>query len=1083
MRFTSRLKHRVSVEFMAFIILLPLMAKAQVPFVSTSSKMVGKAQESIALTGINFGISLGDIRVSFGGVLAAPTAISDQYMEVKVPIGASYDFIKVINTNTGLSGATRQSFLPSFGGQNPFDETRMTGHTDFQSESGLYEIAVADFDGDGNQDIATANNNSNLMSVFRNTSTVGTFDFVKTTLNVSPGAKSIHVAAGDLNGDSKPDLIAAESNGARLFIFKNTSSIGSISFVMQTLTLTGSFANQIKIADLDLDGKPDLIVTDQQSVSRLFIVKNQSTVANITFATPQSLTLSTKLAGTDGIGIGDLNGDNYPDIIVGEFLTATTNIFVIRNASSPGTINVIQQDPIVLSTTVSSFGIGDLDNDGKDEVVVTLVLSSSIMVFKNNTTGNDIVLANGVPFEAGLKPWGVDLGDMDGDGKIDIVVANLSTYPATSAQKTITILNNQSTGTTFSFAKKQLATNSVNRMVKLSDLDADGRPDIAFASVDDNSCPSGCPASKVLIYRNVNCVVPVVTPSGPLTICSGYNQLLESSINAGATYEWFKGGISQGPPSAASTFNVTLTGFYTVQMVEGTCSKTSNAVQINVVAQAPLGPASITPVSPVCLNGTLNLSVSNVGATSYEWTGPGGYTASGLNVSRPSFQASMAGEYNLNVITGTCITQSLSVIVDAVSIPNISVQFSGSDIICTGDSKVLSIFPTVTGYTYQWAEQTAGNISGETNATLLVNSTGKYLAKLTSVASPSCAAIQTPVQKIRLVSLPIVAFTNPAQICTGQEVPFEDQSTLDIDAEDPEVNYLWNFDDGVTETQPQTTHIFDAGNTYDVSLTVSYRDNSCPAVLQKSIPVSQAPLVQITTPSGLYSICSGESIKLQVPGSFTSYLWSTGETTPFIYVDQSGNYTVDVTAGCTVTAARTITSSISPNVTVSASPETVNLGDPTVLSASGLVEYHWKPNSTVEDSLSAITNATPVTITTYTVYGKGSNGCYGEASIMVNVVGASIISTLAPPNFFSPNGDNDPPENEVWNVPGMDLFAQCGVTIFDERGFKVYEAKPYLNDWDGYSQKGQKLPGGVYFYIIRCDDSSEILTGSINLIR
>jgi len=62
-------------------------------------------------------------------------------------------------------------------------------------------------------------------------------------------------------------------------------------------------------------------------------------------------------------------------------------------------------------------------------------------------------------------------------------------------------------------------------------------------------------------------------------------------------------------------------------------------------------------------------------------------------------------------------------------------------------------------------------------------------------------------------------------------------------------------------------------------------------------------------------------------------------------------------------------------------------------------------------------------------------------------------------------------------------YPQCGVQVFDDKGIKVYEAKPYENTWDG-TFRGSPLPNGVYIYIIRCEgEENNPKSGSITLLR
>ncbi len=935
---------------------------------------------------------------------------------------------------------------------------------------------MADFDGDGKMDVATANNNATTISVFLNTGSPGAISFTKSLL--TPGVNTLHTSSADLNGDGKPEIIVTELNGSHIFVFKNNSTAGIISFAApQSITLTGSKVSQVKIRDMDLNGKPELVVSDQ-AASRVFVVANQSSLATIQFGTPVGISLG-GTSVTDGLAVGDLDGDALPEIAVCEFLSPSGKIFILKNLSTPGTLSFGSPNLLTTSTTISNLQIGDLDGDGKPELAAPALLASSVLIFRNQCTPSSIQFAAPAQIPANQKPWGIDFGDMDGDGKTDIVVASIT-------QKAVTVLNNQSTAGNFVFQTLTVPTTYINRNLAISDVDNDARPDLNFTSIDDNNL--GIPASKISIFLNRNCVIPVLSPNGPLNICSGLtpHQLISASSNPGATYEWFKDGISLGAPSASSTVdaNANGAGSYTVKLVNGTCSNSSTAVSVTVTTNSA-GTVTPSPVTPVCLGGTLSLSVNDVGAT-YVWKGPNSFTAttSGTTpATKSNFQDIDAGKYTVEVLIGGCVTQRASLVVDVVDVPNAQVLFSGSDVICQGQTKQFSVFPTVTGYSYQWSEQTSGDIAGATSSTYTASTGGTYFVKLTSTVNTTCAPILSSSKKVRIAKIPFVDFLSPTSACVGQPVTFTDQSTLDSDTVGLHVKYLWAFGDATTANVPSPTHTFATAQTFTPNLTVSYINNSCPASKAKSLPVQNAPTLAITNPAGIFSVCPSDSLQLQVLGTFDSYLWSTGEKTSSIYVKQAATYSVDVTSGaCKISTSQVVASFNATAVSASADPASIKVGGNTQLTAAGLVNYLWRPNkSNLSDSLIANPVANPVFTITYIVTGTDTNGCPGEGTVQVVVVQNSTLDSMRPTDFFSPNGDNI---NDFWQVENAPSFSQCGVTIYDERGLKVFQAKPYLNDWNGISSGGKVLPAGVYYYVMKCDDSgNNYLAGSINIVR
>ena len=1064
---------------LAMVVLSSHLAFAQRPDIKSVDKISGSMDEVVTIQGLYFGTDATKVAVTFGASKGTIQSVTDQLLEVKIPFGATYHDIAVTNLTNGLTGYTRQQFLLNFNGTPPFDLTNLQGQYDFPAgvptTEGLYDLCMCDFDGDKKVDVATANENTAFINIFPNASTPGVVSFPgKFAVNIA--SRSLHIKCGDLNGDGKPDLIATESGTTdKVFILKNNSAgAGSFAFsVPLTMTLAGKRPKRIEIADLDLDGKPDVIITAQGS-NTVTVLVNQSTLASISFAPVPPIHITIPgAASTEGLAVQDLNEDGLPEIVVSQFQT-NSDIYIIENKSSPGSYASGAIRTLTVGTPIKNIKIGDLDNDRRPDIAYTRLTANEVGFWLNNGTGGALSFVAGPNVKTDEYPWGIDFGDLDGDGKADIVVASIT-------KKSLTILNNTSTAGSLSFTPLIQPTAYINRHLNVCDVDTDGKPDIAFTSIDNNTL--NIPASKVSVFRNKTCMVPVVTPPGPLNVCSGFALKLVATKSTGVTYDWTNetttttvAGINEYSPTALGDYHVTATS------EGGACREVSNTVRVNISPGTALDPLPVNN-GPVCIGQTLNLSISNdLGAGyTYEWSGPDNYTGTGVTPTPvTNFQLKNAGVYYVDVKTGGgCVARRESTRVDAVDLPDFRVSFAGSALICQPDFKTLSVYPSVTGFTYQWFEKTGGAIAGATSATLLRNTTGEYYYQATS-SNPSCPVTTSERAVLTVVVPPVSAFNMPTSACKGQEVSFTNQSTADSQTT---ASYAWTFGDGNASSDQNPKHVYTSANNFTVNLTVSYPSNTCPTTSSKTITITDAPTMNIVNVENKFAICPDATLVLSVNAAFSSYLWSTGATTPTITVTAANTYSVKVTAsnGCELTDSQEVTGLAAPDVTVTAIPDQINEGESSQLAASGLLDFTWQPGESLSNATIAEPIATPLVSTTYTVTGKDANGCVGTATVDVKVQGESIVSKLGPTNFISPNGDA---VGQYWMVDKIDLYPQCGVVIYDDKGVKVYEAKPYQNDWEGTFTNGRKLPDGVYYYIIRCDGEESVpRTGSITMLR
>ena len=1063
----------------ALVVLNTICVWAQKPEIKSIDKVMGSMDQLMTIKGSFFGTDATKMAVTFGATRGVIQTITDQQIEVRIPFGATYHTVSVTNLTTGLTGFSQPQFLLNFGGAHGFDLANLQGQFNFPAgapvSEGLYDLCMCDFDGDKRIDVAAANDNAAFVTILSNGSTPGTVAFpVKFAANLA--SRSLHIKCGDLNGDGKPDLVATESGATdKVFVMKNNSTgPSSFSFSAPTIiTLSGKRPKRIEIADMDLNGKPEIIVTSQATNSVMVLV-NQSTLGSILFSPIAPLqVLIPGAASTEGLAVEDVDGDGLPEIITSQFQT-NSDVYIVKNNSTPGAILMGAIRTLAVGAPIKNIRVGDLDGDGKPDLAFTKLTASEVGLFINQSTTTNIAFTSSPGVQTDATPWGLDFGDLDGDGKADIVTASIT-------KKSITVLNNNSTPGSMAFDRHIQTTTFINRHVSIGDVDGDGKPDIAFTSIDDNNL--NIPASKISIFRNSTCMVPQVTPLGPLNVCAGFALDLTSTNGGGTVFEWTNATTSTSTVGT-NVYTPTVSGNYYVKATSegGACEENSNTVNVTI---SPGTAADPVPVNngPVCLGQTLNLQISNdLGAGfTYEWSGPNNYTGTGLNPAPVSnFQLQNAGTYYVDVKASSgCVARRESTLVNAVNLPEFKVSFAGSAFICQPDFKTLSVYPSTTGFTYQWYEQAAGLITGATSSNLLRNTTGEYYFRATST-NPSCPVVESQKSVLTVVAPPVAAFTLPATACRGQEISFTDQSTWDPQST---LNYNWSFGDATTSTDRNPKHIYATPGTKTITLTVSYPGSACPASTNHTITITDAPLVAITNAANTFEFCPGSSLVLGLNDSFNSYLWSTGSTASSITVEEAGTYSVEVVSsnGCELTAMQEVTQFTPPTVTATAVPEIIDEGESVQLAASGLLSYNWSPIETVANPGQAETLATPLSSTVYAVIGEDANGCEGTATAEVKVRGEAIVNKLLPANFFSPNGDAT---GQYWVVGKIEDYPQCGVTIYDDKGVKVHEAKPYLNNWEGTYNGGKRLPDGVYYYIIRCDgEESRPKSGSITILK
>ncbi|PLW95187.1 MAG: hypothetical protein C0592_00560, partial [Marinilabiliales bacterium] len=281
---------------------------------------------------------------------------------------------------------------------------------------------------------------------------------------------------------------------------------------------------------------------------------------------------------------------------------------------------------------------------------------------------------------------------------------------------------------------------------------------------------------------------------------------------------------------------------------------------------------------------------------------------------------------------------------------------STSTEICDSASATLTVSSDIPGTTYLWS-------TGETtpNITVSPNTTTTYT--VTGTSPDGCtgtAEIEITVNPLPLLTLT----TSNTEICDGQIVTI--QVTPDISG----CTYLWS----TGATTPDVVVMPSSSTTYGVTVT---SPDGC--ISTATVPVTVYPLPNLTVSASTTVICDGEdailSVTSDIPG--TTFLWSTGETTPNITVSPSGTTTYTVTGtspeGCISFSVAIITVNPVPIVTAAASDPEICVGEMVTVNATSdltVSTFLWSTGATSSGIL-----VNPTSTTNYGVTVTSPEGC------------------------------------------------------------------------------------------------------------
>jgi hypothetical protein len=535
--------------------------------------------------------------------------------------------------------------------------------------------------------------------------------------------------------------------------------------------------------------------------------------------------------------------------------------------------------------------------------------------------------------------------------------------------------------------------------------------DIITVEITSNSaCTSQPTATSVNTIINVNAL-----PSTPNAIvgnvdqCAG--QIVSYSVPSivGATsYQWL---LPSGWSGTSTTNTISVTvgangGNISVNGVNSCGSGGIQSLAVNVNS-TPITPTAIIGNTSICASSLQTYSVNPViGATSYTWTLPNGWTGSSTTNSIDINVGTNSGNISVTANNSCGSSNPQNIVITINSVPSAPGPISGLNTVCAGATETYSVAPIAGATAYNWT--LPNGWTGNSTSNSITSLAGSAGGNLTVTATFACGTSLAQTLSITVETAPILTGTISGNsiVCDGSTNDYNIAQVAGV------TNYIWNAPSDWTFTSNTNSVNMNVGNSSgNVTLSV---ENSCGIsnTLTLAVTVLTAPL-QPGTITGNVNLCGGSSnsYSIQPIIGADNYTWNlpidwTGTSTTnsinTIAGSTSGDITVTANNICGASTPQVISivtnnapvipaSIIGSTAICENSTETYTITpDPNATSYSWTLPTGWTGTSNT-DILSATANTIGGTITV-----TASNSCGTSAAQTLSVLVTNVPPTLDP---------------------------------------------------------------------------------------
>lgn len=403
----------------------------------------------------------------------------------------------------------------------------------------------------------------------------------------------------------------------------------------------------------------------------------------------------------------------------------------------------------------------------------------------------------------------------------------------------------------------------------------------------------------------------------------------------------------------------------------------------------------------------------------------------------------MPGDPILQISTSTTIT-----------IPSITSTVEQSN--CGEGS--LTLTANASAGTIKWYATATGGTpiaTGTSFTTPLLTQTTTYFVDAFEIG---CSTGTRTTVTATINQIPIVTATSPVTVCGSNATTLSATTTVGTINWYATATGVNSIGSGTSFTTPILSE--------DTTFYVDAMNNGCSLGNRIPVLVQVFDLPEVEDESVI--LCEGSVITLNAGVSNATYLWSTGESTSSIQVNDNANYFVEITSlaagNCSVTKNFTIIQYDNPVIE-------------NVIVKNNLVEIIISGNGEFEFSIDGINfqDSNFFTVSEgglYTAYVREKNFNCGFSTEKPFVV-------ILVPSFFTPNGDGF---NDLFLVKGLDRFPNSSLTIFNRYGKFIHHIISSQSFWNG-TLNGEILPADDYWYTLKIDENTPIRKGHFSLKR